>query len=626
MSRILDFGQLFHAYFNDNKVLNRSIGEILHEYIPEEYRIIFLKEIDRLKSIVEKKKFRLCVLGEMKSGKSTVINALFGKLIAPSEEIPCTSHVISYVYSEKPFIQFDHEDPVYYKELTIEIIRYKLHTDPDHRGLVVSGVTIGLDIAVLEYLTIEDFPGFNESEQLDSNIFESVKGCDVILYVLNGDTGGLHISDIYVLRTLADKPIFFLTNKADKKYNAMRQIVKTKLQDNSLLPKNNEEAELKYEASSAVKVLSDILKEKNSRWKSWERFQYKLYNFFYYQIEHDNLLMNEVYVELLKKYNRIQGHEYFDPKIFDRYSIQCEENIKLCSLEREILASRIENNKHRWIETLWEHLKNIHKSRGSALDRATELIIRESEEVSGITPRLTDIDYTKAVSAFITLSDIILHNRDLIETSIRFVFKTRLNVKHTLDHLQLVFTDYEFKTFAGKFIKLLFRKFYDNEIANNPNLEGQIELIVNLIFDWIENQIWESVERFKLGISKLMKFMVQTHKSLVMFSCEATRFQYMEQPEDITLKSIDEALGTYVKSKEYCSSHEIQYTPEGAFERLSVDEVTDWILSSEFYENFSDFQNFNGEDMVALSVEDISSILLIDEERAKKFYISMREI
>jgi len=53
-------------------------------------------EIDELRRAAGQEEFRIAVVGRFKTGKSTLVNALLGKELSPSDTLRCTSSRIEF--------------------------------------------------------------------------------------------------------------------------------------------------------------------------------------------------------------------------------------------------------------------------------------------------------------------------------------------------------------------------------------------------------------------------------------------------------------------------------------------------------------------------------------------------
>src|SRR5262249_9811065 len=75
------------------------------------------KRLNEIEKLLHSETFKVIVLGRFKNGKSTVMNALLGKLThpvsdlppgkgpMPTDDLPCTATLASIRYSEKPYVK-----------------------------------------------------------------------------------------------------------------------------------------------------------------------------------------------------------------------------------------------------------------------------------------------------------------------------------------------------------------------------------------------------------------------------------------------------------------------------------------------------------------------------------------
>lgn len=98
-----------------------DLYEYLELYLKNENRSLHECIKNRAKNLIENK-FMLAVVGEVKAGKSTFINALIGKKILPSDTLQSTSAIIEIIKSEVEYVK------VRFGDGHIEIIKDNLET------------------------------------------------------------------------------------------------------------------------------------------------------------------------------------------------------------------------------------------------------------------------------------------------------------------------------------------------------------------------------------------------------------------------------------------------------------------------------------------------------------------
>ncbi|BCG58113.1 dynamin family protein [Paenibacillus sp. URB8-2] len=165
------------------------------------------------------------VVATMSSGKSTLLNALLGKKVFPSENKACTSKYLK--FTNKPKIRREtgiaagkHSDTRW--NLTYEDIT-RWNNDSDIERIEMEGKMNSFSMLKKFNISFIDTPGTNNSrnrqhETVTQEILEQ-KNSDVILYVLNA-TNLASDDDKTLLRQvvkkLGNQRIIFLLNKTDQ--------------------------------------------------------------------------------------------------------------------------------------------------------------------------------------------------------------------------------------------------------------------------------------------------------------------------------------------------------------------------------------------------------------------------
>ncbi len=119
--------------------------------------------------------FRLLILGDMKRGKSTLLNALIGEKVLPSDVNPCTAllTVLRYSSEKKVTVYFNNgKSP---QNLDFDTFKHKYTIDPAEAKKLeqekkqafpdVSHAVVEYPLALLEKgIEIVDSPGLNDTE------------------------------------------------------------------------------------------------------------------------------------------------------------------------------------------------------------------------------------------------------------------------------------------------------------------------------------------------------------------------------------------------------------------------------------------------------------------------------
>jgi GTPase SAR1 family protein len=173
--------------------------------------------------------FRLMVLGDMKRGKSTLINALLGEAILPSDVNPNTAllTVVKYGAQKQVTVHFNTERSP--ETLDIETFRTTYILSPEETKTLEEQHTIAFpDVshAVLEYpsplleqgVEIIDTPGLNDTETRNQLVLEQLGTCHAVLFVLSATQPFTLDERRYIQNYLQDRglPLFFIINGWDR--------------------------------------------------------------------------------------------------------------------------------------------------------------------------------------------------------------------------------------------------------------------------------------------------------------------------------------------------------------------------------------------------------------------------
>lgn len=157
---------------------NKSLGLILgQDFAPR------LKEWDRVITKRRTEPFSLVVLGDFKRGKSTVINAILGKSIAPVNVAPETFTINSISYGEVPkaeaVLKNGQRITLGADDLVREQLEKLMKAFPDK----LEYIEIKDNIELLKEIRIVDTPGLSDLDDLDRQVQEYLVNADAVIYV-----------------------------------------------------------------------------------------------------------------------------------------------------------------------------------------------------------------------------------------------------------------------------------------------------------------------------------------------------------------------------------------------------------------------------------------------------------
>jgi GTPase SAR1 family protein len=188
-----------------------------------------LVDLKKASSSLQQGVFRLMVLGDMKRGKSTFLNALIGENILPSDVNPCTAllTVLRYGTEKKVTVHFKGDQRP--EALDFESFKDKYTIDPMEAKALEESNKLAfpdVDYAVVEYplellskgIEIIDSPGLNDTEARNELSLGYLNNCHAVLFVLSASQPCTLGERRYLENYVKDRglSVFFLINAWDR--------------------------------------------------------------------------------------------------------------------------------------------------------------------------------------------------------------------------------------------------------------------------------------------------------------------------------------------------------------------------------------------------------------------------
>ncbi len=173
--------------------------------------------------------FRLLVLGDMKRGKSTFLNALIGEKLLPSDVNPCTAILTLLRYGNEKKVTVYFNDGKSPETVDFKSFKTNYTIDPAEAKKLEKEqkqAFPNIDYAVVEYplsllekgVEIVDSPGLNDTEARNELSLGYINNCHAILFVLRASQPCTLAERRYLENYLKDRglTVFFLINAWDQ--------------------------------------------------------------------------------------------------------------------------------------------------------------------------------------------------------------------------------------------------------------------------------------------------------------------------------------------------------------------------------------------------------------------------
>lgn len=172
--------------------------------------------------------FSLVVLGDFKRGKSTIINAILGKAISPTNVAPETFTINSISYGETPtteaVLKNGQRIMLTADDLHRERLEKLTRAFPDN----LDYIDIKDNAEILKEIRIVDTPGLSDLDCLDKQVQDYLVNADAIIYVASALSPFSESEQVFLashIRPMSFSKLFVLVNMIDA-MNTMEDIEK----------------------------------------------------------------------------------------------------------------------------------------------------------------------------------------------------------------------------------------------------------------------------------------------------------------------------------------------------------------------------------------------------------------
>jgi replication fork clamp-binding protein CrfC len=229
LGRVIQFRSEISNYLNN---LANTIQKAESEGETTSGKLALDSNIEDIKKIGKNLRegvFRLLVLGDMKRGKSTLLNALIGENLLPSDVNPCTAllTILRYGNEKQVTVYFNDNTPP--EQIDFKTFKQRYTIDPAEAKRLEREKQLAfptISHAVVEYplpllekgIEIVDSPGLNDTEARNELSLGYINNCHAILFVLRASQPCTLGERRYLENYLKDRglTVFFLINAWDQ--------------------------------------------------------------------------------------------------------------------------------------------------------------------------------------------------------------------------------------------------------------------------------------------------------------------------------------------------------------------------------------------------------------------------
>lgn len=209
--------QNYHAMVTDISEGMQRIGEVCDKLNMQETRAALIRSREKMNN----HKFAIGILGEFKRGKSTVINALLGREIIPSDILPTSATMNRVTYGLEPRAQILLRSGESETIGVDELVNYVTKLDEEKAAqaeLVEEAIVFYPCEFCQNGVDIVDTPGLNDEGRMDRIVEEVIPKLDAVIMVITPDSPFSMSESEFVRTKLMTSDIgrlIFLVNKFD---------------------------------------------------------------------------------------------------------------------------------------------------------------------------------------------------------------------------------------------------------------------------------------------------------------------------------------------------------------------------------------------------------------------------
>lgn len=170
----------------------------------------YIEEIRKIREQLTTRLYRVAVIGEFKRGKSSLLNALIGADILPTDILPMTAAVTRVTYGTERKIEIFYKDGSTEEKTVEELVEYatKYDEEKEKKASTVKEIVVTYpSVFCQNHIDFLDTPGLNDNESMTDVTFRVLGEVDAAIVVISANHPMSMTEKTLILDLIAEKQI-----------------------------------------------------------------------------------------------------------------------------------------------------------------------------------------------------------------------------------------------------------------------------------------------------------------------------------------------------------------------------------------------------------------------------------
>lgn len=170
----------------------------------------YIEEIRKIREQLTTRLYRVAVIGEFKRGKSSLLNALIGADVLPTDILPMTAAVTRVTYGTERKIEIFYKDGSTEEKTVEELVEYatKYDEEKEKKASTVKEIVVTYpSVFCQNHIDFLDTPGLNDNESMTDVTFRVLGEVDAAIVVISANHPMSMTEKTLILDLIAEKQI-----------------------------------------------------------------------------------------------------------------------------------------------------------------------------------------------------------------------------------------------------------------------------------------------------------------------------------------------------------------------------------------------------------------------------------